>query len=73
MPANRCQNCGSSAFRADRSLGGRLVCQRCGTPLGASPRLSSRRIHSRHKPSGAWIWISLLIGVIVIIILLSKF
>ena len=25
--------CGSTSFRADRSLGGRLVCSHCGTPV----------------------------------------
>ncbi|HYP03878.1 MAG TPA: hypothetical protein VER57_04935 [Cyanobium sp.] len=29
-----CPNCGSWAVRADRSLAGRLVCARCGEPLG---------------------------------------
>lgn len=29
-----CPNCGSWAVKADRSLGGRMVCGRCGQPLG---------------------------------------
>ena len=28
-----CARCGSWSVRADRSLGGRMVCGRCGTPL----------------------------------------
>ena len=28
-----CPRCGSWSVRADRSLGGRMVCGRCGTPL----------------------------------------
>tara|TARA_B100000945_G_scaffold305767_1_gene292569 strand:- start:663 stop:878 length:216 start_codon:yes stop_codon:yes gene_type:complete len=34
MPKNKCFICGSSNFRADRSLSGRLVCNSCGTPYG---------------------------------------
>ncbi|MBD2549879.1 hypothetical protein H6G65_09845 [Microcystis elabens FACHB-917] len=29
-----CPRCGSWAVRADRSLAGRMVCARCGEPLG---------------------------------------
>ena len=29
-----CQSCGSWAVKADRSLAGRMVCGRCGQPLG---------------------------------------
>jgi hypothetical protein len=29
-----CPHCGSWAVKADRSLGGRMVCGRCGRPLG---------------------------------------
>ncbi len=29
-----CPNCGSWAVKADRSLAGRMVCARCGEPLG---------------------------------------
>jgi hypothetical protein len=29
-----CPNCGSWAVKADRSLAGRMVCARCGQPLG---------------------------------------
>jgi ribosomal protein S27AE len=33
-----CPHCGSWSVRADRSLGGRLVCGRCGRPLqGVKP------------------------------------
>jgi hypothetical protein len=44
-----CPNCGSWAVRADRSLAGRLVCARCGEPLGigASRRPSAIRRRGR--------------------------
>ena len=43
-----CPRCGSWSVKSDRSLGGRMVCGRCGTPLdgvaqrgrGPMPRLS---------------------------------
>jgi hypothetical protein len=38
-----CPNCGSWAVRADRSLSGRMVCGRCGEPLG----LGSQHRHGR--------------------------
>ena len=32
MRANRlCLNCGSSSFVSDRSLGGKIVCSKCGS------------------------------------------
>jgi len=34
MIANKCLVCGSSKFRADRALSGRLVCTSCGNPYG---------------------------------------
>ena len=34
MSVNRvCLNCGSSSFVSDRSLGGKIVCSRCGSSL----------------------------------------
>jgi len=38
-----CPNCGSWAVKADRSLAGRLVCARCGEPLGIGAARPSRR------------------------------
>ena len=34
MSRSICRNCGSDSFRADRALAGRLVCTKCGTPMG---------------------------------------
>ena len=34
MSANRiCFNCGGSSFVSDRSLGGKIVCSKCGSSL----------------------------------------
>ena len=38
-----CPKCGSWAVRADRSLSGRMVCARCGHPLGQRVADPSRR------------------------------
>ncbi len=41
-----CPHCGSWAVKADRSLAGRMVCGRCGRPLG-------RKLERSAGP-GAW-------------------
>lgn len=53
-----CPNCGSWAVKADRSLGGRLVCGRCGEPLGAKviPLRRSRRRHWLPASRGPRLW-----------------
>ena len=59
----RCARCGSTSFRADRSLGGRLVCSHCGVPADQQIRRSSgggRPIRSSGIRSGGfWFWILL--------------
>ena len=42
MIANKCLVCGSSNFRADRALSGRLVCNSCGTPFGVGRQLRNK-------------------------------
>lgn len=56
-----CPNCGSWAVKADRSLAGRMICGRCGQPLGGQVLpLKPRRSRSGARPggirSGRWIW-----------------
>ncbi len=49
-----CPHCGSWSVKADRSLAGRLVCGRCGLPLGAGQRpVRPRRRSSRRSPARA--------------------
>ena len=59
----RCARCGSTSFRADRSLGGRLVCSHCGVPADQEVRRSSGRGRpmrsSGTSSSGIWFWILL--------------
>ena len=45
-----CPECGSWAVKADRSLSGRLVCGRCGLPLGVSAAPRTRRPRSPGWP-----------------------
>jgi DNA-directed RNA polymerase subunit RPC12/RpoP len=57
-----CPSCGSWAVKADRSLAGRMVCARCGQPLGrrgmagGRPRRRPRRWHG-------WLGLGLVLGV----------
>ena len=47
-----CPNCGSWSVRADRSLAGRMVCGRCGSPLsgtGAQGRRSRPQNQRRRR------------------------
>ena len=45
-----CPSCGSWAVKADRSLAGRMVCARCGSPLGLGARQAPSR--RARKPWG---------------------
>jgi hypothetical protein len=66
-----CPNCGSWAVKADRSMGGRMVCGRCGQPLGAQIiplRRGSRRGRRPGWPlrqtQRLWWWVlGLLVGI----------
>ncbi|MEC8213650.1 MAG: TFIIB-type zinc finger domain-containing protein [Cyanobacteriota bacterium] len=66
-----CQNCGSRSFRADRSLGGRLICQTCGTPAGSRPARSARARPSRTDRHRRRLWLVLLAIVLVMVVVLS--
>ena len=37
MSLEICSNCGGRSFRADRALAGKVICNRCSTPLGSKP------------------------------------
>lgn len=60
-----CPTCGSWAVKADRSLGGRMVCARCGQPLGiGAKRLGRRPARVRISAPGRsrlWLGISALV------------
>lgn len=48
-----CPKCGSWSVRRDRSLAGRMVCGRCGTPLGGSAGTVLQR---RGRPPSRRVW-----------------
>ena len=65
-----CPQCGSWSVRADRSLAGRMVCGRCGTPLqgvqrqggrSTRPQLVRRRLPQLGRGSWRW-WLLGLVG-----------
>ncbi|MEB3265695.1 MAG: hypothetical protein VKN13_03670 [Cyanobacteriota bacterium] len=57
-----CPSCGSWAVKADRSLAGRMVCGRCGQPLGGAvrPLRPRRRRLALPRPRGWWWALALL-------------
>ena len=63
-----CPSCGSWAVKADRALAGRMICARCGHPLGLGAAASvSRR---RRRPAvvlprrwRVWLGVTGLVGV----------
>lgn len=65
---SRCSRCGSTSFRADRSLGGRLVCTHCGTPADRRSRGSGQTIVPRRKGLGFWLLVAAIALVLVLVI-----
>ncbi|MDI9406034.1 MAG: hypothetical protein QM522_04935 [Chitinophagaceae bacterium] len=56
-----CPHCGSWSVKADRSLAGRMVCGRCGRPLGITAQARQPRRFSM-TPAGPLVrWLSLLL------------
>ena len=52
-----CPQCGSWSVKADRSLAGRMVCGRCGTPLQGVQRQGGRSASRRpalFRPRVSW-------------------
>ena len=72
----RCARCGSTSFRADRSLGGRLVCSHCGVPADQQARRSSgkgRPIRSSGiRLGGFWFWILLALIALALVLLFQS-
>ena len=62
MSVNRvCFNCGSSSFVSDRSLGGRIVCSRCGSS-------SLKNKSSSFLKSKKLVYIAIAIVILIIVI-----
>ena len=72
----RCARCGSTSFRADRSLGGRLVCSHCAVPADQQARRSSgggRLLRSSRSGSGGYrFWILLAVIALVLVLLFQS-
>ncbi|MCP9928766.1 hypothetical protein [Cyanobium sp. CH-040] len=63
-----CPHCGSWSVKADRSLAGRLVCGRCGRPLGPGAARRSRSAGGSGRPGRGrrrvrWLWLGALLAV----------
>ena len=56
-----CPHCGSWSVKADRSLAGRLVCGRCGRPLGVGHARRQRPLTRQRLPW--WSWLAALLAV----------
>lgn len=68
--AMACPHCGSWSVKADRSLAGRLVCGRCGKPLGIQAANQAARSRHRRFSGGLqlqrlpwWGWLAALVAV----------
>jgi hypothetical protein len=57
-----CPRCGSWSVKADRSLGGRMVCGRCGVPLEGVQKQGHARLLRPARSSWGW-W---LVGVLLV-------
>ncbi len=72
----RCVRCGSTTFRADRSLGGRLVCSRCGIPAdqlrAGSASQGGLRRPSQRGGGGFRFWLLLALVVLVLVVLFQS-
>ncbi|MFN9546726.1 MAG: hypothetical protein ACK6AD_06610 [Cyanobacteriota bacterium] len=63
-----CPSCGSWAVKADRGLAGRMICARCGHPLGLGVTASVTRRRRRFTPVlpkrwRGWLGLAGLLGV----------
>ena len=66
---SRCSRCGSTSFRADRSLGGRLVCSHCGTPVDQrGGRVRRAEVTPGKKGLAFWLVVAAIALLLVIVI-----
>jgi len=71
MISNKCLVCGSSNLRADRALGGRLVCTSCGNPYGVR-KVGRNRVNNLNNFSfnkKNWLFLSILIFAFILVII----
>ncbi len=63
---NYCYHCGSSTFRADRALAGRLICANCSAPLDT--RNSKFRIIKTNRRSKIGFYLLIIVFIFLIIV-----
>lgn len=68
MSIRRCPRCGSTSLRADRSLGGRIVCTNCGAFVGQGQTTRSNQ-QALRTINRQWIWWAIGLGTLLIIII----
>ena len=61
MSIRSCPRCGSTSIRADRSLGGRLICMNCGASVGQGQSTRTNQKFTSPREStmdmvGHWAW-----------------
>ena len=65
MNPSHCYICGSTQFRADRALAGKLICTKCGSPAGAR---RNRLYPKNYGSSNRLLNINVVLFIIIIII-----
>jgi len=71
MSIRSCPRCGSNSIRADRSLGGRLVCTNCGASLGQGQSTRTNQ-NSLRQVNRQWIWWAIGLGTLLIVIVIQS-
>ena len=71
MSIRSCPRCGSTSIRADRSLGGRLVCMNCGASVGQGQSTRTNQ-NSLRQVNRQWIWWAIGLGTLLIVIVIQS-
>ena len=71
MSIRSCPRCGSTSIRADRSLGGRLVCMNCGAAVGQEQTTRTNQ-NSMRQVNRQWIWWAIGLGTLLIVIAIQS-
>jgi uncharacterized membrane protein YvbJ len=71
MSIRSCPRCGSTSIRADRSLGGRLVCMNCGASVGQGQTTRTNQ-NSMRQVNRQWIWWAIGLGTLLIVIAIQS-
>ena len=71
MSIRSCPRCGSTSIRADRSLGGRLICMNCGASVGQGQTTRSNQ-NSLRQVNRQWIWWAIGLGTLLFIIIIQS-